>query len=631
MGKKKNKDTKKRNGAKSLFLGIKNYPNKIKKDFRSAKVYFSFLRENGLTNRLLFFTLIYRILSGFLGVIGIGLFLPLIKGMISQDFDFLTKSEAYLFISEYVPFIVELSYLQVFFLLAFLIFFAIVLKTLCNYYGDLFLSAQRLRIGSNVNRYIFNNYLRLGKPFYDGVDGSEESVFFVRFSKMIQKLLEGCDNIVITIQFFSISIIMIFISWELYLLSLFLLPLVIFLQRKMRKRMKESMELEMESDMGFPAIVNNSFLRLPLTFQNSKESFEGRRFSVACKDYEHKKYELGKNKSLMGPFNEFLMLFVLLLFSLVLGFLSYTSSIDVARGLVFFYSFKTFIGLGQKIIRAYLALTLPTKQISKAFKKIEQFDEFRVSSGKRGFRGLKEKIVFSSLNFSYPGKKNKILKNLNFQIKKGKITSIIGRSGSGKSTLVNLLLRLYDCPKGSIFIDGVDIREYSSKSIRNHISFVSQETILFKDTLYNNLVYGVKKRVSKKKVADILVSVGLRDLISENSGVDKMVSRGGKALSGGEKQRIGLARALLNDAEILILDEPTSSLDALTESEIKKVVDKFTKGKTVIIIAHRLNTIKGSYKVAVMEGGRIVEKGNIAKLLRKNRRFKKYWDSQSLN
>lgn len=612
---------------------MKNFLFKIKKNLDNGKKYYFFLKQNGLSTKLIRFTFIFRMLTSFLAIVGIGLLLPLAKGIISQNFDFLLSSSIYENISNYLPFISSFDYLQIFFLFSFFIFLATTTKNLILYYGGIYLTAERLKIASNTNRFVFDNYLELGKPFYDKSEGSSESFFFMRFSIQIRNLLDSFDTVIdISIKFISLSLLMILISEQLYFFSIILLFPFILINKILIRSLRKSIDKDAKSELGFPVSVNNCFLRLPLTFVHNQEKYESNEFMACCKDFEKNKLAIDRKLSMIKPINEFFIFFAMLIFSLYLGYLSYINSIDIAKGLVFFYAFKQFIGIAESLTNVHIGITRSTVQIKKSFKVIEKFRKKIVPSGTIKFEGLNNEIFFKNLSFKYPGKKENVLNNIKFRIKKGEITSIIGRSGSGKSTLASLLLRLYDCKKNKIFIDNIDIREYSNHSIREHIFFVHQDSIIFNDSLYKNVIYGANKDVSKEKVIEILTKLKLGPLLRGlEKGIDTEITSMGVNLSGGEKQRISLARALLNNAEIVLFDEPTSALDALTEYEIKSAVDEFTKNKTVIIIAHRLYTIKGSNKVVVMEEGRIVEKGQIKKLLKQNKQFKKYWDSQRLD
>ena len=614
-------------------LKMKNFLLNIKKKLDNAKYYFYFLKHNGLSTQLIRFTIIFRMLASFLAIVGIGLMLPLAKGIITQNFDFLLSSSIYKNVSNYVPYIASFDYLQVFFLFSFFIFLATITSNLILYYGGLYLTAERLKIASNTNRFVFDNYLELGKPFYDKSEGSSESFFFMTFSIQVKNLLDSFDKIIdISIQFISLSFLMIFISPQLYFFAVILLFPFLFINKVLIGTIRKSMHMNVKTELGFPVTVHNSFLRLPLAFVHNQEKYESNEFMSSCHVFEKHRFAFERKLSMIKPINEFFMLLVLLIISLYLGYLSHENSLDIAKGLVFFYAFKQFIGIAESLTNAHVGISRATMQIQRSFQIIERFRKEIVPSGKIKFEGLKNEILFKNLSFKYPEKKEIVLNNITFRIKKGEMTSIVGRTGSGKSTLVSLLLRLYDCKENTILIDNIDIRAYSNDSIRDHISFVHQDPILFKDSLYKNVIYGAKKDVSKEKVIEILTKLNLGPLLRAlKNGIDTEISSKGVDLSGGEKQRISLARAFFNNADIVVFDEPTSALDALTEYEIKSAVDELIKNKTVIIIAHRLYSIKGSNKVVVIEEGTVVEKGQIKDLLEKNQQFKKYWDSQKLD
>ncbi|MEI6863153.1 MAG: ATPase, T2SS/T4P/T4SS family [Candidatus Omnitrophota bacterium] len=212
------------------------------------------------------------------------------------------------------------------------------------------------------------------------------------------------------------------------------------------------------------------------------------------------------------------------------------------------------------------------------------------------------------------------------------IILVVGPTGSGKTTLISLIMRFYDCPKGAILLDGEDVREFTVKSVRRHIALVSQETLLFNDSIRNNLSFGLDREVSDDELIVVAKKARIYDLIASlPDGIDTEVGDRGIKLSGGEKQRVAIARALLKGSSILILDEATSSLDSKTESLIQDAVDSAIQNKTAIIIAHRLSTIKNADKIVVVEGGRVVEEGGLVELLEKKGKFYGYWQAQKFS
>ena len=254
-------------------------------------------------------------------------------------------------------------------------------------------------------------------------------------------------------------------------------------------------------------------------------------------------------------------------------------------------------------------------------------DKYYVKGGTVRFDGLKSGISCKNLSFSYDDEKD-VLHNVSFEIPKGSMTAVVGPTGSGKSTLINLLMRFYDCPEGSLFLDGTDIRSFSLDHYLKHIASVSQETLLLHDTLRYNITYGLNT-ISDHDLMQVIERARLSDFIASlPKGLDTLIGDRGVRLSGGEKQRVSIARALLKGAEILILDEATSSLDSHTEKLIQEAIDEAVKDRTSIVIAHRLSTIQHADQILVLENSRLVEAGTLDALLQKKGKFSQLWEEQ---
>lgn len=222
-------------------------------------------------------------------------------------------------------------------------------------------------------------------------------------------------------------------------------------------------------------------------------------------------------------------------------------------------------------------------------------------------------IVFDEVAFSYD--EDKTLDNINIKFEKGKMTALVGSSGCGKSTIINLLFRLWDTDKGKIMIDNINIKDYNLKSLRQNISIVTQDLLLFDDNILNNLTLG-NKNISKKYVEDICKRVDIYKFINElPNGFDTIIGEKGVKLSGGQKQRVAIARSLISNANIIIFDEATSALDNISQKTILENINELLKEKTVIVIAHRLSTIKNADKIYVIDKGRVMESGSHEELI----------------
>ncbi len=236
-------------------------------------------------------------------------------------------------------------------------------------------------------------------------------------------------------------------------------------------------------------------------------------------------------------------------------------------------------------------------------------------------------IDFKGITFKY--EKNKIFDRFNLKIKPKETIAIVGPSGGGKTTITKLLYRLYNLDKGSIYIDGQNIRDLKQSSLRSSMTLVPQEGMLFDDTIYNNIKFGTEK-ATKGQVFSALKKAKLYDFIMNTTKQEKtLVGERGIKLSGGEKQRVSLARAFLSNKKIIIFDEPTSALDSETEAKIQKSIAELTKNRTSIIIAHRLSTIMSADRIIVLDKGKIVEEGTHKQLLRKKGKYAELWKYQS--
>ncbi len=263
---------------------------------------------------------------------------------------------------------------------------------------------------------------------------------------------------------------------------------------------------------------------------------------------------------------------------------------------------------------------------SRVFELMDTTPEIRDVDGAFPLNGISDSIKFEHASFKYENEM--VLRDINLEVKVGEVLALVGMSGAGKTTLVNLIPRFYDLHEGRIAIDGRDIRTLTIKSLREHIGIVTQQTILFNDTVRNNIAYGDITR-SEEEIVEAAKAANAHGFIEKFPlGYDTIIGERGVKISGGERQRISIARALLKNAPILILDEATSSLDSESEYQVQVALERLMTNRTVFLIAHRLSTIRNAHRILVVDDGRIVEEGTHGELLAMNRIYKKLYQMQ---
>ena len=263
---------------------------------------------------------------------------------------------------------------------------------------------------------------------------------------------------------------------------------------------------------------------------------------------------------------------------------------------------------------------IPIIDIKNEINKNESSDDVKIKDGS---------ITFDNINFSYNSNPEKIvLKNISLKINGGKMTALVGQSGSGKSTLLNMIPRIYNPISGSIKIDDQDLTKINLMSLRKQISIVDQNTTLFDDTVFNNIKYAQPDSSNEEIMQAAKLSMSEEFINNLENGFETKIGENGVKLSGGEKQRLSIARAFLKKSKIILLDEATSSLDSDTEEKIQKAIEELIHGKTTIVIAHRLSTVLNSEKIYVMEKGRILDSGNHDELLEKSNEYKNFYEKQ---
>jgi subfamily B ATP-binding cassette protein MsbA len=297
-----------------------------------------------------------------------------------------------------------------------------------------------------------------------------------------------------------------------------------------------------------------------------------------------------------------------------------------------FFSFLAAMMLAYQPVRALSTLNMIYNQglasASRILPIIDQKNKIQELEMAKPIDITNAEIKFKNLNFSYEIENKKTLKSLNLEFLGGKMTSLVGHSGSGKSTILNLIPRFYDAQSGDIIIDNQSIYKATISSLRNSISLVSQETTLFDDTIMNNIKYAKEDATEEEVYEASRLSYSDEFIKNLPNKYETLIGENGVRLSGGEKQRLSIARAMMKKGSIVLLDEATSSLDSETESKIQEALNILTKNKTTIVIAHRLSTILNSNNIYVIDNGKVIDSGSHKDLLEKSNLYKNFYEKQ---
>jgi len=423
--------------------------------------------------------------------------------------------------------------------------------------------------------------------------------------------------------------IMFLVSWKLTLVALILFPALLYAINMVIGRINMTAVASVEYEKRLSREISNALSCIPLVKFYSQEASEAKRFSVTSAIIKELEFSMDTKQSVIMPLQEiFVLTAVLLLASMMAYMATSAKSAEVPALLVYLYLLKKCSGSFNQVNSARSSLAMAHGQIKEVQNILDDKDKYFVPDGHIAYGGLKEQIQFKNLSFSYK-KGIETLKSITFSVEKGKMVAIVGPTGAGKTTIINLLQRFYDCPSSSMFIDGTDVRDFTMHTLRARMATVSQDTLLFDDTIRNNILYGGDQTISDDRLAEVLKKARLDILISNlPDGVNTYIGDRGVQLSGGEKQRVSIARALLREPEILILDEATSALDTKTEKLIQAAINEIVRDKTTIVIAHRLSTIQNADKIVAIEEGRIVEEGGFKELLARKGKFYQYWEEQ---
>lgn len=503
------------------------------------------------------------------------------------------------------------------------------LSNLMRFLAQFFLSTIRNGVTERLRNDIYHKVLILPVSYFseqrkgDLISRMSNDLADVEWSVVstLQSLVKDPVNIV----FFAATLI--FISPQLFLYFLMVMPVAVWLIAIIGKSLKRNSIHGQNRLGGVFAVLDESLSNVRAIKSFGQESEREKVFEAANEQYSRTMVKVARRKELSSPLSEVMGTIGLAAILILGGNLVIGGNLLASVFIVFVIIFARIIPPIQALVKAYSSLQKGAASAARFFQVLDAEELILEKPDAVKKDSFESAIAYKDVCFSYGG--DLVLDHVNLVLPKGKTIAVVGPSGAGKTTLVDLLPRFYDITSGEILIDGVLIGDLNINSLRGLMGIVSQQCVLFNDTVENNIAFG-RRNYTRQQVEEAARVAHADEFIKEmEQGYDTLIGDRGLNLSGGQRQRLSIARAVLKNPPILILDEATSALDAESEHAVQDALTRLMKGKTCIVIAHRLSTIQNADQILVMEKGRIVESGTHEKLILEGGLYKKLIDMQS--
>ena len=506
------------------------------------------------------------------------------------------------------------------------------LKTACYFGSSAVMIPLRTGVVRDIRTLVYSKIMYLPLNFFSS---ERKGDIIARMSGDVTEIETSVTssldmllkNPILIISYFATLFIT---SWQLTVFTLLVLPTMGWIMgqvgRKLKRKSLEAQDKWSETMSQLEETLGG--LRVIKAFVAEEKMIN--RFNKCSNEFKRATNKVATRQALAHPMSEFLgtILIVIVLWfggSLILGD---KSSIDAPTFIFYMVILYSVINPLKEFSKAGYSIPKGLASMERVDKILNAQNNIIEKDNAKDINELKSDITFDNVSFSYG--ETEILHDINLKIKKGETIALVGQSGSGKSTLVDLIPRFHDVQKGKVMIDGIDVKDLSVKGLRSLIGNVNQEAILFNDSFFNNITFGVEN-ATMEQVIEAAKIANAHDFIMETEeGYNTNIGDRGCRLSGGQRQRLSIARAILKNPPILILDEATSALDTESERLVQDALEKLMKTRTTIAIAHRLSTIKNANTIYVLHEGRIVESGKHEELLRMNGYYKRLNDMQTL-
>ena len=586
---------------------------------------------------------IFSLLYALFNTLTFGLIIPILNTMFDDGFtpEYVEKLPPLRFNGDYVNDLFNFAYSHLFNtydprnVLMLLAIVAIVISFLSNlfrYLGSWTIETMRARTLQRMRNEMFSRVMDMNVGYFSEQRKGDIISKITSDIGVVQFCITNTLQVSFREPFLIVGyvIMMVAISWELSIFSILFLPVVALLIGSIVKRLRHPARTNQQRMGEMVSTLEESLAGIKVIKSYNATQYVKKKYYEISADLARLTLSMARRQQLASPMSEFLGITAVGVILVFGGSLVAKGSLDPGGFIAFVAIFSQITRPVRTFIDQFANINQGIAAGERIFSVIDSRPEIEDKPDARTLTGLKRKIEFRDVHFSYDGTRE-VIDGISFEILRGQTVALVGPSGGGKSTLSELIPRFYDPTRGEILIDGISLRDYTQESLRAHMSVVAQDTVLFNDTIENNIAMG-KPGATHEEVVEAARIANADSFIRECAeGYDTNIGDRGVKLSGGQRQRLSIARAVLKNPDILILDEATSALDTESEKLVQEALNKLLVGRTSVVIAHRLSTIHNADRIIVFDHGRIAEEGTHNELMERGGIYAKLIEMQSFD